>query len=185
MTSLFCQIFFSSASKVPLVPACFTQFMWCNYKKPQQYCDSNLASLIIMEQSFTHSFSQNISLSLFMHCPTEGSSHGTLLRCEDETKHQGLHSVSGSSGMTVLTHSSKHHSAPLTSDLNLNITWPGRAPKVPLMQEFTSRWLRMHFGSSGFHLRTVACWGLNHWDMQCLKRWWLLSKWLLSEITEV
>lgn len=34
LTSLFCQIFFKSASKVPLVPACFTQFIWWNYKKP-------------------------------------------------------------------------------------------------------------------------------------------------------
>lgn len=54
-----------------------------------------------MEQSFTHSFSQNISLSLFMECSTEGSSRGTLLWREDETKHQSLHSVSGSSGMSV------------------------------------------------------------------------------------
>lgn len=41
----------------------------------------------------------------------------------------------------------------------------------------------LHAGSSGFHLRTVACLGHNHWDMECLKRWWLLVKWLLSKMT--
>lgn len=91
-------------------------------QKIQLYCNTNLASLIIIEQNLTHSFRQSISLSLFMQRSTEGSSRRTLLWCEDETNHQSLHSISGSSGTTVLTRSSKHHSAPLTSDLNPNIT---------------------------------------------------------------
>lgn len=76
------------------------------------YCDPNLASTTIMKLIFT----KNISLSLFMKYSLNGSSCGTLLWCEDETKHQSLHSISGSSGTTVFTRSSKHHSVSLTSE---------------------------------------------------------------------
>lgn len=80
------------------------------------YCDPNLA--LIMKQNLIPFFfpHQEYFSSLFMKYSTKGSSCGTPLRCEDETKHQSLHSISGSSGMTVFTRSSKHHSAPLTSE---------------------------------------------------------------------
>lgn len=97
--------------KVTLVPASL-----CGGITAEQtdllYCDPYLASTTIMKQIFTN----NISLSLFIKYSLNGSSCGTLLRCEDETKHQSLHSNSGSSGTTVFTRSFKHHLVPLTSE---------------------------------------------------------------------